>query len=41
MADQRRILAAILDFAGEAEKRQKNYWANSFRANMHTANIFK
>ena len=34
-----RILADILDFVEEAEKRRKN-WPGKFpRANMHTANI--
>ena len=32
-------LAAILDFAEEAEKRQKNLPGKFLRANMHNANI--
>ena len=36
-----RILAAILDFVEEAEKRQQNLPGKSPRANMHTANTLK
>ena len=35
------ILAAILDFVEEAEKRQKKLPGEFLRANMHTANIYK
>ena len=34
-----KILAAILDFAEEADKRQKKLPGKFVRANMHTANI--
>ena len=33
------MLAAILDFVGEAEKRQKYLPGKFLRANMHTENI--
>ena len=37
--EQHRILAVILDFAEEAEKRHKKLPGKFLRANMHTANI--
>ena len=39
--ERHRILASILDFAKEAKKRKKKLPGKFFKANMHTANIYK